>query len=202
MRGGEVIHVIATNPLAAAVVGTLVMLALIGVAIYQNVQSKAEFARQLTAQSVQLARQVEESQRLFARLINSGIALDRMNGELEHSLESAQTGWRALIYEHAAVSKVQEVAQRQAGEARWLEGVAEATTALAHEVNNPLTALLVNVEFLEAGDKDQALEIAEIQVAALRIAAVIKRLVSVANARSVAYLGESRMLDLSPEQPS
>lgn len=195
-------HVIATDPLAAAaVVGTLVMLALIGVAIYQNVQSKAEFARQLTAQSVQLARQVEESQRLFARLINSGIALDQTNGELRHSLESTQTAWRELIYEHAAVSKVQEVAQRQAGEARWLEGVAEATTALAHEVNNPLTALLVNVEFLEAGDADQATEIAEIQAAALRIAGVVKRLASVANARSVAYLGESRMLDLSPEEP-
>jgi len=124
-----------------------------------------------------------------------------VNGELQHSLESAQTGWRALIYEHAAFSKVQEVAQRQAGEARWLEGVAEATTALAHEVNNPLTALLVNVEFLEAGDADQATEIAEIQAAALRIAAVVKRLTNVANARSVAYLGESRMLDLSPEEP-
>ena len=90
-----------------------------------------------------------------------------MNGELRHSSNPRKRGWRALIYEHAAFSKVQEVAQRQSSEARWLEGVAEATTALAHEVNNPLTALLVNVEFLEAGDADQATEIAEIQAAAL-----------------------------------
>lgn len=34
----------------------------------------------------------------------------------------------------------------------------------------------MNAEFLEAGDKDQATEIAEIQAAALRIAGVVKRM--------------------------
>ncbi len=43
----------------------------------------------------------------------------------------------------------------------------------------------MNAEFLEAGDKDQATEIAEIQAAALRIAGVVKRMATLANARSV-----------------
>ena len=59
----------------------------------------------------------------------------------------------------------------------------------------------MNAEFLEEGDKDQAAEIAEIQAAALRIAGVVKRMTTVARARSVTYVGESRMLDLSPEEP-
>ena len=84
---------------------------------------------------------------------------------------------------------------------QYLEGVTEATTALAHEVNNPLTSLLMNLEFLEAGGPDQAVEIAAIQAAAQRIADVVKRSTSVANPQSVPYVGESRMLDLSREEP-
>lgn len=197
-------HVLATDALAVAVVvGTLVMiaLALIGAVIDRNIQSKDEFTRQLKAQTVQLAREVEESQKLFARLINSGIALEQMNVELQRSLENAQTARRELAAEHLAYSKLQGVAQQEAAKARWLEGVAETTTALAHEVNNPLTTLLINLEFLEAGGPDRTSEIAEIQAAAQRIADVIKRLTSIANPHSVAYVGESRMLDLALEEP-
>jgi len=197
-------HVVATESLGVAVVlGTLVMiaLALIGTVIDRNIQSKNEFTRRLTEQTAELTRQVEESQRLSARLINSGIALEEMNAELQASLEYARTAQRQLADEHRAYSELQGIAQAQEAKTRWLEGVAEATTALAHEVNNPLTALLMNAEFLEEGDKDQAAEIAEIQAAALRIAGVVKRMTTVARARSVTYVGESRMLDLSPEEP-
>ena len=197
-------HVVATDSLGVAVVvGTLVMiaLALIGTVIDRNIQSKNEFTRRLTEKTAELTRQVEESQRLSARLINSGIALEKMNEELQASLEYARTAQRQLADEHRAYSELQGIAQAQEAKTRWLEGVAEATTALAHEVNNPLTALLMNAEFLEEGDKDQAAEIAEIQAAALRIAGVVKRMATVANARSVTYVGESRMVDLSPEEP-
>ena len=193
---------LAPNAAIGLALGAVCLLAVTLIAmIDRNARSKGEFARQSTAQTVQLARQVEESQRLFALLINSGIALDQMNGELERSLEYAQTAQRKLAAEHAAYSKLQVVAQQQAAKARWLEGVAEATTALAHEVNNPLTVLLINLEFLQADGIDMGPEIAEIQTAARRIAGVVKRLTSVANPRSVPYVGESRMLNLSPEEP-
>jgi NO-binding membrane sensor protein with MHYT domain len=197
-------YILATDALGAAVVvGTLVILALalIGAVIDRHIQSKVEFARQLTEQTVQLARQVEESQKLYAELIASGLALEQMNVELQTSLEYAQAAQRELAEEHAAYLELQVMAQQEAAKARWLEGVAEATTALAHEVNNPLAALLMNVEFLETENDGHSPEIAEIQTAALRIAGVVKRLTTTANPRSVEYVGESRMLDLSPEEP-
>lgn len=184
-------YVLATNALAVAVVlGALVILALalIGAVIDRNIQSRITFAHEL-------ACQVEASQRLAAQL-------ETANAELRRMFDDAVRARRDLAEEHAAYAELQAIAQEQAAKARWLEGVAEATTALAHEVNNPLTSLLMNVEFLDESDADDAAEsIAAIQAAARRIAAVVNRLSNVANPRSVGYLGESRMLDLSPEAP-
>jgi methyl-accepting chemotaxis protein PixJ len=170
-------YVLATGGLGAAVIAVtlaILALALVGAVIDRNIQSKVELTRQLIA----------------------------MNVELQHSLEDAQRARRELAEEHAAYAELHEVAQQEAVKAKWLEGVAETTTALAHEVNNPLTALMMNVEQLEDADPGEASgAIAEIRNAAHRIAAAIKRLTSVDHPRSVTYLGQSRMLDLSPEEP-
>lgn len=192
-------YILATRALAAAVVaGTLLILvlALIGAVIDRNIQSKVAFNKQLSAQTRQLEQQIAESQRLTVRL-------EEMNGELQRSLADAERARRELAEKHAAHLELQLVAQQEAARARWLEGVAEATTALAHEVNNPLTSLIMNAELLEESGPDHAAEAtAEIQSAARRIAAVVKRLVSVGNRRSVVYVGKRRMLDLSPEEES
>jgi NO-binding membrane sensor protein with MHYT domain len=170
-------HVLATGGLGAAVVAvTLVILALalIGAVIDRYVQSKVELTRQLTA----------------------------MNVALQRSLDDAQRARLELTEEHEAYAELQSLAQHEAVKAKWLEGVAETTTALAHEVNNPLTALMMNVEQLEDVGPDEASgAIAEIRNAAHRIAAAIKRLTSVDHPRSVTYVGQSRMLDLSSEEP-
>jgi len=170
-------HVLATGGLGAAVVAvTLVILALalIGAVIDRYVQSKVELTRQLTA----------------------------MNVALQRSLDDAQRARLELTEEHEAYAEFQSLAQQEAVKAKWLEGVAETTTALAHEVNNPLTALMMNVEQLEIVGPDEASgAIAEIRNAAHRIAAAIKRLTSVDHPRSVTYVGQSRMLDLSSEEP-
>ena len=56
----------------------------------------------------------------------------------------------------------------------------------------------MNAELLEeVGPRKASDSIAEIQNAARRIAAVIKRLTSASDPHSVAYVGESRMIDLS-----
>jgi NO-binding membrane sensor protein with MHYT domain len=174
---GRSSYILATDSLGAAVViGSLVILglALIGAVIDRNIQSNVAFTRQL----------------------------EEMNAELQHSLFEAEKARRELAEEHQAYAELQFEAQRQAAKARWLEGVAETTTTLAHEVNNPLTALMMNLEVLQEEAPDHAPDaVSEIQRAAHRIADAVKRLTSTDHARSVAYLGESRMLDLSPEEP-
>jgi NO-binding membrane sensor protein with MHYT domain len=145
-------HILATGGLAGAVVfGTLVMLALaiVGSVIDRNMQSKIAFTKQLTAQTLELAQQFAESQRLTSRLAE-------MNGELQRSLADAYRSRRALAEQHEENLELQRAAQ------------------------------------LEALDS-----IAEIRRAARRIALVVRRLGRVSEPRSVSYIGESRMLDLS-----
>jgi two-component system NtrC family sensor kinase len=190
-------HIVATGALAAAIVvgiTVILALALVGAVIDRNIQSKVEFAKQLSAQTVELAQRFDESQRLTAKL-------EEMNGELQKSLAEAENARRELAEQHAANLELERIAQQEAVKARWLAGVAETTTALAHEVNNPLTALLMNAELLLEIEPDEAGEpIAAIRSAARRIAKVVERLTSVEAPRSVSYLGESRMLDLSRDE--
>jgi NO-binding membrane sensor protein with MHYT domain len=187
-------HILATGGLAGAVVfGTLVILALaiVGSVIDRSMQSKIALTKQLTAQTLQLAQQFDESQRLTSKLAD-------MNGELQRSLADAYRSRRALAEQHEENLELQRAAQLEAVKARWLEGIAETATAVAHEINNPLTSLIIHAEMLEEVDSDQALDsIAEIRRAARRIALVVRRLGRVGAPRSVSYIGESRMLDLS-----
>ncbi|MFN2571347.1 MAG: histidine kinase dimerization/phospho-acceptor domain-containing protein, partial [Gemmatimonadales bacterium] len=187
--------VLASHGLAVAVsVATLVMLvlALIGAVIDRRLQSRVEYHRQLVEWSAELAMQVEESRRL-------SIELETMNAHLQRSLHDAERGRRQLAEEHEAYAALQRVAHQEAARARWLEGVAETTTALAHEVNNPLTALMMNAELLEELGAERAPDsAAEILRAARRIAAVINRLTNAGDLHSVPYIGANRMIDLSP----
>ena len=132
-------HILATGGLAGAVVfGTLMMLvlAIVGSVIDRSVQAKAAFTSQLTTQTLELARQVEESRRLAARL-------EQMNGELHRSLADAYRSRRALSEEHEKNLELQHAAQLEAIKARWLEGIAETATAVArdqqstHGIDNP-----------------------------------------------------------------
>jgi NO-binding membrane sensor protein with MHYT domain len=170
-------YVLATNTLGAAVVvGTLIILglALVGAVIDRTLQSKVELTRKLR----------------------------EINAELYRSFQDAERARADLSYEHEAYAELQWAAQQQDAKARWLEGVAETATALAHEVNNPLTALMMNLEMLEEAEPEEIAEsLAEIRRAAQRIAAVVKRLSSVDRPRSIAYLGDQKMLDLSSEEP-
>lgn len=94
---------------------------------------------------------------------------------------------------------LQKQMQERSLEAQRLVGVAETATAVAHEMNNVLTVLMMNAELL-AHDATAA-EIpgitAEILSASSRIAATVQRLRNVADPKSVDYLGETKMIDLS-----
>jgi PAS domain S-box-containing protein len=98
---------------------------------------------------------------------------------------------------------VQRQMEAEAARAERLAGIADTTVAVAHEMNNVLTVLLMNAELL-AGDatSSEIPEIAaDILAASNRIAATIDRLRSATSATSVEYVGDRKMLDLSGGKP-
>lgn len=79
-------------------------------------------------------------------------------------------------------------------------GIVETTIAVAHEMNNALTVLMLNAELLQGNTTSEELpEIAaEIIGASTSIASTVQRLRQVMDPPSVDYLGARKMLDLSP----
>jgi len=103
----------------------------------------------------------------------------------------------------------QDAARRRAEEelsrARWLAGIGDATLALQHEINNPLSALLGNAELMimeleERGERNEMLDVIHEQ--ASRIADVVRRLRRLKNPESVDYVGGARMINLWKEPTS
>jgi PAS domain S-box-containing protein len=95
---------------------------------------------------------------------------------------------------------LQKEMQERSLEAQRIAGVAETATAVAHEMNNVLTVLMMNAELLAHGATAEETPgiTAEILTASSRIAATVQRLRNVADPKSVDYLGETKMIDLSP----
>lgn len=101
------------------------------------------------------------------------------------------------------VGQVQDItAQKEREEerasAQRRAGILETTIAVAHEMNNVLTVLMMNAELLATDARPEEIpEIsAQIHSAASRIAATVQRLRDLSDAGSVDYMGE-KMLDLS-----
>ena len=91
----------------------------------------------------------------------------------------------------------------QLARAQWLAGIGETAIAVQHEVNNPLTALMIEAQSIAqiatANAELRALG-ESIHAQSARIASIVKRLGQLQDPRSVEYLrGGSRMIDLSSE---
>ncbi len=134
------------------------------------------------------------------------IALDAgVDDYVMKPLTAEQLRARLVIAErriaHAVAHRKAEAALAHA---QRLAGIGETTVAVQHEVNNPLAALIAHVGLAaecEAGPElREHLEVITQQVR--RIAAVMRRLSSLGEARSVEYTAGSRMLDLAPDQKS
>ena len=83
-----------------------------------------------------------------------------------------------------------------------LSGIGETAMGLMHEINNPLAALMLNVEMLKEGVHDDGDELVQgIEVAAKRIAAVVRRLEGLRTPRRVPAIGGEAMVDLSADEP-
>ena len=103
------------------------------------------------------------------------------------------------------IGQVQDITSQRALEAeaahgRWLAGIGETTVAIAHEMNNALTILMMNAELLAGGDSPPG-EVhdlaAEVLAAAKRIEATVEGLARLAEPKTIEYVGEKKMLDLS-----
>jgi DNA-binding response OmpR family regulator len=110
-----------------------------------------------------------------------------------------------VVSQRMAQDRARRNAEEELSKARWLAGIGDATLALQHEINNPLSALLGHAELMmmeldEQGEKNELLNVIHEQ--ALRIAQVVRRLRRLKNPESVDYVGGSRMLNLWKEHAS
>ena len=108
---------------------------------------------------------------------------------------------RLTIAERRILLEEQRLAaESELAHARWQEGIGETTTAVEHEINNPLAALIGYAAMLEKSPTlapDDRAQVNIITEQAERIAAVVKRLSKLKNPQSVEYLQGSKMIDLS-----
>lgn len=100
-----------------------------------------------------------------------------------------------LVGAHTDLTDRKE-AELELARSRWLAGIGSTVLTVMHEINNPLTSLLMNAEVLAAGERDPA-TVRAIVAAAHRIADVTRQLsVQQHDPRTVEYVKGMRMLDL------
>jgi PAS domain S-box-containing protein len=114
-----------------------------------------------------------------------------------HNAEGIPTYMIGQVQDITVERKMEE----QRAHAERLAGITETTIAVAHEMNNELTVLMMNAELLADNPSPEEIpEIAaEILSAAGSIAATVQRLRKLGVPKSVEYLGDDKMLDLSPK---
>jgi DNA-binding response OmpR family regulator len=98
-----------------------------------------------------------------------------------------------------AQDAARRTAEDELSKTRWLAGIGDATLALQHEINNPLSALLGHAELMkmeleDRGQRNEMLDVIHEQ--ALRIVDVVRRLRRLKNPESVDHVGRSRMINL------
>lgn len=103
------------------------------------------------------------------------------------------------------VGQIQDITKQreleaEAAHGRWLAGIGETAVAVAHEMNNALTILMMNAELLNASDArpEEVRQLAgEVLAAAKRIGATVDGLRQLADPKSIDYVGDKKMLDFS-----
>lgn len=97
------------------------------------------------------------------------------------------------------------ISQKQIDEER-LKAVLETAVTLNHEINNPLTAALGNVQLIlmEGESLDPAVKrkLEVVEKSAMQIRDVTQRLLQLTEARSVTYAGDEKMIDISGDKPA
>ncbi|MCB2231448.1 hypothetical protein KQH82_12090 [bacterium] len=116
----------------------------------------------------------------------------------------------ALAASMALNALASDIAGQAAGtqdriDAERLGAIIETAVTVNHEINNPLTAILGNIQLLlmkkEDLDEETARKLRVVEQSALKIRDVTQRLLKITNARSVTYIEGTNMLHL-PEDES
>ena len=85
-----------------------------------------------------------------------------------------------------------------------LEAIKETAAAVSHEINNPLTAVLGNVQLLlmkrDDLDEDLRKKLKVVEESALRIKDVTQKLMNITHERVTDYAAGLKMIDLSDEE--
>jgi DNA-binding response OmpR family regulator len=106
----------------------------------------------------------------------------------------------AIAERRIAANAARWAAEEALANAKWMAGIGQTALAIQHEVNNPLAALLGNVQLMLMDD-DLSAEVRELGddmlAQARRVANVVKRLSTLEAPQTVEYLTGARMLDLS-----
>lgn len=154
-------------------------------------------------------RAADAGRTTFVLLVTAGDATDALATVLDAGADDyvarpvSAEGLRArlvIVERRMAQAAAQREAEAGLARARWLAGVGETTLALQHEINNPLAAMLGHAALIEHGLCEGAARdesVAAIIEQARRLGAVVKRLSSLRDPRTVQYLDGSPMVDLS-----
>jgi PAS domain S-box-containing protein len=158
-----------------------------------------------------LQTEVEQNRRLGAADIGRYELVQRYirkNGEpiwVRLSVSATRRNLGEPVYLIAQVESVPPQNAAAAGDSHdaWLVRFGDATLSAFHEIGNSLTPLMLNAEMIveESKRADIRESAHEIFKAARRIAFALRRLRSIEDRQPVAYLGQSRMLDLRMVPP-
>jgi signal transduction histidine kinase len=115
-------------------------------------------------------------------------------------------GLTAMIALHAAVSGLAGALPKAMAEKERMAAINDTAVTVNHEINNPLTAIIGNVQLLLIHRKDLDPELRSklsvIEQSASKIKDVTQKLLRLTSSRTVEYVAGTEMLDLSdPENP-
>lgn len=115
-----------------------------------------------------------------------------------------ETETRSDVLERSIIRAVERrKVEQQYADSGWRSGIGQTTMSLRHEINNPLASLILNLEMLKEGGHDDADELLEgIEIAARRIAAVVRRLEGLKTPQRIPAIGGEAMVDLSGDEGS
>ena len=145
----------------------------------------------LAVDSIELEHFNEEHARLITPFANQ-VAVAIENARL---YEAEQQRAQELEASYEQLQKTQEALVK----AERLAAMSQIGVTVRHEINNPLTAVLGNAQFLLASDQTLSAEsreiLKEIEAAAIRIRDVVRKLDEIED-RLVPYLGQTMMIDI------